>query len=152
MTLVYECVPHDKCNAKNTFCRTPKCTQIYWSMRPHLDRQLSNIYMVHLWYSGIMANHRCMLSLLLSDEKIISLFTHTQLKLFIIITLFITLCYTCIVLLLFNSHQEMHIKSIHSSISCDDNREQLKTPSLTNSNSNESNTEALNWVEICESA
>jgi len=57
-----------------------------------------------------------------------------------------------LLLLLFNSHQEIQIKSINSSLSCDDNREQLKTPSLTNSNSNKSNNEALSWVEICESA
>jgi len=59
-----------------------------------------------------------------------------------------TLSPVLLLLLLFNSHQEMHIKSIKSSISCNNNTEQLKTPSLTNSNSNKYNTEALSRSEI----
>jgi len=57
-----------------------------------------------------------------------------------------------IIIIMTYSHQEMHIKSTNISVSSADNKRQLRTASLTNNNSSESNTEALCCVEICELA
>ena len=48
------------------------------------------------------------------------------------------------------SHQQVRIKSTNISVSSADNKGQLRTRSLTDNNSSESNTEALCCVEICE--
>jgi len=51
------------------------------------------------------------------------------------------------IIIMIYSHQEMHIKSTNISLSSADNKEQLRTPSLTNNNSSKSNIEVLCRVE-----
>jgi len=51
-----------------------------------------------------------------------------------------------VIIIIIYSHQDVYIKSISSSISCDDSKEQLKLPSLMNNSSSKSSTDVEKYA------